>query len=114
MVSEAYAVGRLSREELDKRATAAYSATTWGELHDLTADLALAARRTALPSVAVASPRAPRRTHRGLPRQMTWIYALMLGACLCGMVAPLAPWVTMVLMAGAVLLAAAIGTQPVP
>jgi hypothetical protein len=114
LLSEAYAVGRLGREELDKRATAAYSATTWGELRDLTADLALAARRTALPSAAVASRRAPRRTHRGLPGQMTWIYALMFGACLCGMVAPLAPWVTVVLMAVALLLAAAIGTQPVP
>ena len=114
LLSEAYAVGRLGREELDKRATAAYSATTWGELRDLTADLAPAARRTALPSAAVASRRAPWRTHRGLPGQMTWIYALMFGACLCGMIAPLAPWVTAVLMAVALLLAAAIGTQPVP
>lgn len=38
-LSEAYAVGRLSREELDERAAAVYSATTWGELRDLTADL---------------------------------------------------------------------------
>jgi multiple sugar transport system ATP-binding protein len=113
-LSEAYAVGRLSREELDNRATAAYSATTWGELRDLTTDLALAPRRTALPSAAVTSRRAPRRTQRGLSGQMTWIHALMLGACLCGMVAPLAPWVTVVLMAVALLLAAAIGTQPVP
>jgi hypothetical protein len=30
------------------------------------------------------------------------------------MVAPLAPWVTVVLMAVALLLAAVIGTQPVP
>jgi hypothetical protein len=30
------------------------------------------------------------------------------------MIAPLAPWVTAVLMAVALLLAAAIGTQPVP
>jgi len=39
LLIEAYAVGRLSREELDERAIAAYSATTWGELRDLTADL---------------------------------------------------------------------------
>jgi len=31
-LSEAYAVGRLSREELHERAAAAYSAKTWGEL----------------------------------------------------------------------------------
>jgi hypothetical protein len=38
-LSEAYAVGRLNREELDERATAAYTAKTWGELRDLTVDL---------------------------------------------------------------------------
>jgi len=42
---------------------------------------------------------------------MRWIYALMFGACLCGMIAPLAPWVTIVLMPIAVLLAAALGTS---
>ena len=42
---------------------------------------------------------------------MTWIYAFVLGASLCGMVAPLAAWVTMVLMLIALLTAAAIGTR---
>ena len=58
LLIEAYAVGRLSREELDERAIAAYSATTWGELRDLTADLPHAATRTARPSAGVASRRA--------------------------------------------------------
>jgi hypothetical protein len=111
LLIEAYAVGRLSREELDERAIAAYSATTWGELRDLTADLPHAATRTARPSAGVASRRAPRRTQRGLPGQMRWIYAVMFGACLGGIIAPLAPWVTIVLMPIAVLLAAAIGTS---
>jgi Domain of unknown function (DUF1707) len=112
LLSEAYAAGRLSREELDERAAAAYSATTWGELRDLTADLPLAPPRSGLPSAAAASPRAPRRTYRGLHHQLRWIYALMLTASVGGMVAPLAPWATMVLMAIALLLAAMIGTQP--
>ena len=111
LLSEAYAVGRLSREELDERAIAAYSATTCGELRDLTADLPRAATRTARPSAGVASRRAPRGTQRGLPGQMRWIYAVMFGACLGGIIAPLAPWVTIVLMPIAVLLAAAIGTS---
>ena len=111
LLSEAYAVGRLSREELDERAIAAYSATTCGELRDLTADLPRAATRTARPSADVASRCAPRRTQRGLPGQMRWIYAVTFGACLGGMIAPLAPWVTIVLMPIAVLLAAAFGTS---
>ena len=67
LLSEAYAVGRLSREELDERVSAAYSAKTCGELRDLTADLPPPAARTGLPSGIVAPRRAPRRTNRGLP-----------------------------------------------
>jgi hypothetical protein len=111
LLREAYAVGRLSRDELDERVTAAYSAKTCGELRDLTADLPPLAAQTSLPSGTVASWRAPRRTNRGLPRQMTWIYALMFGASLCGMITPLAAWVTMVLILIALLTAAAIGTR---
>jgi hypothetical protein len=111
LLSEAYAVGRLSREELDERVSAAYSAKTCGELRDLTADLPPPAARTGLPSGIVAPRRAPRRTNRGLPRQMTWIYALLFGASLCGMVAPLPAWMAMVLMLVPLLTAAAIGTR---
>jgi hypothetical protein len=111
VLSEAYAVGRLSREEFDERVAAAYSAKTYGQLRDLTADLPPPAARTGLPSGIVASRRVPRRTNRGLPRQMTWIYALMFGASLCGMVAPVAAWVTMTIMLCAVLTVAAIGTR---
>lgn len=39
MLHDAYAVGRLSRQEFDERSAAALTATTWGELEDLTADL---------------------------------------------------------------------------
>jgi hypothetical protein len=111
LLSEAYAVGRLGREELDQRAATVYSATTWGELRDLTADLPHAATPSRLPSAAAASRHAPRRTRRDLPGQMRWIYALMLAASLCGIIAPLAPWVTIVLMPIAVLLATMFGTS---
>jgi hypothetical protein len=39
VLGDAYADGRLSRQELESRSTAALTATTWGDLHDLTADL---------------------------------------------------------------------------
>jgi hypothetical protein len=39
VLGDAYAVGRLDLEEFHDRAGAAYSAKTWGELRDLTADL---------------------------------------------------------------------------
>jgi hypothetical protein len=39
VLGDAYAVGRLDLEEFHDRADAAYSAKTWGELRDLTADL---------------------------------------------------------------------------
>ena len=59
LLREAYAAGRLSREELDERAAAAYSATTWGELRDLTADLPAPVVRTGLPSGIGVSRRRP-------------------------------------------------------
>ena len=59
LLREAYVAGRLSREELDERAAAVYSATTRGELRDLTADLPPAPPRAGLPSDIVAS-RPPR------------------------------------------------------
>jgi Domain of unknown function (DUF1707) len=110
LLSEAYAVGRLSREELDERATAVYSATTWGELRDLTADLTPAPARIALPVAAVASRRAPRRSHPGLSSKPARIYALIFVVSLCVMVAPLAPWVIIVVMHLA-LLWAVLGTR---
>src|SRR5215471_5134524 len=39
MLRTAYAAGRIDLEELHDRADAAYSATTWGDLRELTADL---------------------------------------------------------------------------
>jgi Domain of unknown function (DUF1707) len=39
ILRDAYAAGRLNREELDERSLTAYAARTWGELDDVTADV---------------------------------------------------------------------------
>lgn len=86
LLSEAYAVGRLSREEFDECVTAAYSAKTCGELWDLTADLPLPAR-TGLRSDIVASHRVSQSASRRLIGQMIWIFfVLVLAAGLAGLV----------------------------
>ena len=64
LLSEAYAVRRLSREELGERAAAAYSAKMCGELHALTTDLPVPPARTGSPSDIVAVRRVPRRAKR--------------------------------------------------
>ena len=92
LLSEAYAVGRLSREELDERVTAAYSARTCGELRDLSADLPLPSARTGLPSDIVASRRVSRRASRFVG-QLIWIFfVLVLAAGLVGLASPAAVW----------------------
>lgn len=94
LFSAAYAVGRLSREQLDERVTAAYSAKTHGELRDLTADLPRPAAPTGLPSETVVSGRAPQRASRCLVSMMIWMFfALVLSAGLAGLESPEAVWV---------------------
>lgn len=104
VLKEAYAAGRLSRDELDERAAAAYSATTRGELHDLTADLPAPAARTGLPSDIVASPRVPRSASRRLISQLMWGFVLPLGAGLAGPFGPLGMWMATLLISAALLL----------
>jgi Domain of unknown function (DUF1707) len=94
LLSEAYAVGRLRREELDERATAAYSATTWGELRDLTADLPLPVARAGPPPDRVASRHAPQRASQRLVSQVIWMFfMLVLAAGVAGRVPPVVVWV---------------------
>ena len=94
LISEAYAVGRLSREEFDERVTAAYSAKTHGELRDLTADLPRPAAPTGLPSETLASRRAPGRASRRLVTVTIWMFfTLVLSAGLAGLESPVAVWV---------------------
>ena len=110
LFSEAYAVGRLSREELNERVTAAYSAKTHGNLRDLTADLPRPAAPTGLPSETVASRRAPQRASRRLVSTMIWmLFALVLSAGLAGLESPVAVWVAAIPIPIALLLTPKIG-----
>lgn len=103
LLREAYVAGRLSREELDERAAAVYSATTWGELRDLTADLPPPTSRTGLPSDIVASRRGPRSTERRLVGQMIWTFVLPLAAGLAWPFSPVAVWLAMIVISTALL-----------
>jgi Domain of unknown function (DUF1707) len=105
LLREAYVAGRLSREELDERAAAAYSAATWGELHDLTADLPPPPPRTCLPSDMVPSPHRPRSADRGIIGQLIWGFVFPLGAGLAVPFSPVGVWVAMLLLSAALLLA---------
>lgn len=89
VLSEAYAVGRLTGEELDERSAAAYSARTWGQLQDLIADLPAAPAARGLPSEATASRDATRRTFA----PTIWICLIALAAGLAGHILPGMVWV---------------------
>jgi hypothetical protein len=77
MLRIAYAAGRIDLEEFHDRAGAAYSATTWGELRELTADLpagqvgSRAAPGAASPAGAAQPGHGPRR-----PRAALWVTAV--------------------------------------
>lgn len=93
LLSEGYAVGRLHREELDERATLAYSATTWGELRDLTADLPLPPARTGPLPHSGASRHAPPRASQRLVSLLIWMFfMLVLVAGVTGLVPPVDAW----------------------
>jgi len=109
VISEAYAVGRLSRDELDRRTGAAFSARTWGELGDLTADLPAAPAGAGLPASIVASRGMPRRDVWRLIAQMQWIFVLALAAGLAGLVIPVAVWLGVFLVPLELLLLHALG-----
>jgi hypothetical protein len=90
LLIEAYAVGRLSREELDDRATAAYSAKTRGDLRDVTADLPLPVARADLPSDSVGVPRGA--GGRLIGQMILTFFLLVLAARLAGVVTTDAVW----------------------
>jgi hypothetical protein len=110
LFSDAYAVGRLSRDELDERVTAAYSAKTCGELRDLTADLPRSATPAGLLSETVAWRRVPQRASRRLVSVMIWMFfALVLSAGLAGLASPVAVWIAAIPIPIALLLTPALG-----
>ena len=105
LLREAYAVGRLSREELDDRAAAAYSATTRGDLRDLTADLPAPVARTGLPSGIGVLRRRRRNPALRLIGQLLWSFVLPLGAGLAVAFSPAGVLVATLLLSTALLLA---------
>jgi ferric-dicitrate binding protein FerR (iron transport regulator) len=104
LLRQAYIEGRLSREELDERAAAVYSATTWGDLRDLTADLPPAPARTGLPADIVASRRAPRSTQRRVAGKMIWTVVLPLAAGLAWPFSPVAVWLATIVISTGLLM----------
>jgi hypothetical protein len=99
VLSDAYAAGRLSRDELDERCAAAYRAQTYGELQDLAADLP-APPECGLPSDIVARRDATRRAFA----PMLWMCLIVLAAGLAGRIFPDAVLVIAVASAAPVLL----------
>jgi uncharacterized protein DUF1707 len=102
---DAYATGRLSRAELDERSVAVYSARTYGELQDLTADLP-APPAAGLPAEAVARPGTTRNVNRRAFGLMASMCLLVLAAGLADRVFPAAVWVTAMMAMVPLLLAA--------
>lgn len=100
LLRDAYSVGRLSREGFGERLAAVYSAGTWGELQDLTADLP-ARPAASLPSDTVAREKLDRDSPRKCA-QAVLMCVLVLAAGVIGRVFPAALWV--VALASTVLL----------
>lgn len=102
---DAYAAGGLSRAEFDERCLAVYSARTYGELRDLTADLP-APPAAALPSEAVIRPGMTRNANRRALGLMASMCLLVLAAGLAGRILPAAVWITATMAMVPLLLAA--------
>jgi hypothetical protein len=78
MLRDAYAAGRIDLEELRGRADAVYSATTWGELRDLTADVPSGQAGSCAASGAGSAAGASRRGHAPRrPGAAIWVTALI-------------------------------------
>lgn len=105
LLCDAYALGRLSREELEERSVTAYSARTWGELQDLTGDLPGPAA-DGLPADLVARRNETRRAWAPI----IWMCLLVLAVGQAGREVPGAVWVIAVVSMVPVFLFAARGT----
>lgn len=79
LLGDAYAVGRLTREEFDQRCAAACAARTWGQLDDLTADLPVVCGEEFVPA-------GPPRQRPAADQQLFWPvlpFALLAGQLWC-------------------------------
>jgi Domain of unknown function (DUF1707) len=114
LLGDAFAAGRLTRDELDKRCGAASAASTWGELDDLTADLPIVGAAVSPPSGTVAPRRGRQldnqRPFRPLPFWPLLTSALVLGAILGSLAQSAVAWTAAVLIPLALLLPLALGS----
>ena len=109
LLGDAFAAGRLTRDELDERCTAAFAARTWDELDDLTADLRVVRAAVSPPAGAVA----PRRGRQLDKQQSFWpllTFALVLGAILGSLAQSAVAWAAAVLIPLTLLLPLALGS----
>ena len=91
LLGDAFVAGRLTRDELDERCEAAYTARTWSELEDLTADLAIvSAEFSPLPGPVI--PRGERRPDQQKPAWLLLRLALIIGAALTSVTVPALAW----------------------
>jgi hypothetical protein len=90
---EAYAVGRLRWEEFTERTDTAFSASTWGELDELTEDLPGRWDDISLPSDVHASLETRRADLRTV-----WALVLLLAAMLATLALAAAPWAAAILI----------------
>jgi Domain of unknown function (DUF1707) len=107
LLGDAYALGRLSREELDERSATAYSARTWGELQDLTVDLPAPAASD-LPADLLARRN---ETRRAWAAPIIWMCLLVLAVGVAGREVAGAVWAIAVISIVPVFLFAAHGTR---
>jgi Domain of unknown function (DUF1707) len=97
VLSDAFATGRLTPDELDERCTAAFAAKTRGELDDLTADLPVVRVAVSPLSGAVAASGA-RRSANPKPSWLLLRFALILGGILLSLTGSSVAWTGVPLM----------------
>jgi hypothetical protein len=85
VLRDASAVGRLRPEEFYQRVNLAYTAMSWGQLDELTADLPVAWTCDNLPADPVPEPDL-RAAGRSLLASLTWVALILLIASLPGQV----------------------------
>lgn len=91
LLCDAYAIGRLSRDEFDERSVAAFSARTYGELRDVTADLS-DPPTGGFPSDMVTERDVARAVARRRGARTAWACLFVLVAGLAARVFPAAVW----------------------
>lgn len=110
LLCEAYAAGRLNREEFDERSTAACSALTLGELQDLSADLPVPPPGD-LPSDNLARRCTARTMIHGSRDRRIFMCLIVLAAGIAGRVLPGALWAVAMVSTVIVFLSAAGSTS---